>query len=350
MLKAVSGGGGKGMRLVRSREEIASAFMLASSEAATSFNNAAVYIEKYIEGPRHIEIQLIGDRFGNIVYLGERECSLQRRHQKVLEECPSPVVDSDLRRRMGEAAVSIASAAGYQNAGTIEFLVDRERNFYFLEMNTRLQVEHPVTELVTGRDLVHEQLRVAAGESLSFSQGDIEMRGAAIECRIYAEDSQNNFLPSPGQITKLVIPSGPGVRYDGGSYQGWEVPIHYDPLLAKLCVWGESREAAISRLTRVLNEYTVEGIRTTLPFFRAVVQNDEFRRGEFDTGFIDLFLKSGFRAQDPDGAEATLADIAAISSILHARASRTSLEPSPSSTESRWKLYGRLAQRKPHKL
>jgi acetyl-CoA carboxylase, biotin carboxylase subunit len=348
MLKAASGGGGKGLRLVRSRDEIASAFSLAGSEAASSFNDASVYIEKYIDSPRHIEIQLIGDRFGNIVYLGERECSLQRRHQKVLEECPSPVVDAALRRRMGEAAVSIARAAGYVNAGTIEFLVDRQRNFYFLEMNTRLQVEHPVTELVTGRDLVQEQIRVAAGEKLSFSQDDIVMRGAAIECRIYAEDSENGFLPSPGRITKLVTPAGPGVRYDSGSYQGWEVPIHYDPLLAKLCVWAETREAAINRLTRVLDEYTVEGIRTTVPFFRAIVQNEEFRRGEFDTGFIDRFLSSTPRAHEQAGEEdATFADIAAIASILHARASTKRPDTMTlAQTADRWKLSGRLAQRR----
>ena len=352
MLKAASGGGGKGMRLVRSREEVASAFSLASSEASSSFNDASVYIEKYIDSPRHIEIQLIGDRFGNIVYLGERECSLQRRHQKVLEECPSPVVDDGLRRRMGEAAVSIARTAGYQNAGTIEFLVDRELNFYFLEMNTRLQVEHPVTELVTGRDLVQLQIRVAAGEKLAFSQDDIVMRGAAIECRIYAEDSENNFLPSPGRITKLVTPAGPGVRYDSGSYQGWEVPIHYDPLLAKLCVWAETREAAINRLTRVLNEYTVEGIRTTAPFFRAVVHSEEFRRGEFDTGFIDRFWTSRPPTQGPAGEDdAALADIAAIAAILHTKVTRARRDVTTSAqTESRWKLYGRLAQRKGHRL
>lgn len=347
MLKAASGGGGKGMRLVRSREGIASAFSLASSEAAASFNDASVYIEKYLDSPRHIEIQLIGDGFGNMVYLGERECSLQRRHQKVLEECPSPIVGPELRRLMGEAAVSIARAADYQNAGTIEFLVDRERNFYFLEMNTRLQVEHPVTELVTGRDLVHEQLRVAAGEKLSLSQDEIVMRGAAIECRIYAEDSENNFLPSPGRITKLVTPAGPGVRYDSGSYQGWEVPIFYDPLLAKLCVWAETREAAINRLARVLNEYTVEGIRTTVPFFRAVVRSEEFRRGEFDTGFIDRFWNSRAPAQIATGEEdATLADIAAIAAILHTRASGTRQETSTVANESRWKLSGRVAQGK----
>jgi len=347
MLKAASGGGGKGMRLVRSSSEIAIAFSLASSEAASSFNDPSVYIEKYIESPRHIEIQLIGDSFGNIVYLGERECSLQRRHQKVLEECPSPIVDIDLRRRMGEAAVAIARTAGYQNAGTIEFLVDADRNFYFLEMNTRLQVEHPVTELVTGRDLVHEQIKVAAGAKLSFTQEDITMNGAAIECRIYAEDSQNNFLPSPGRISRLEIPSGPGVRYDSGSYQGWDVPIYYDSLLAKLCVWAETRELAINRLSRVLNEYTVEGIQTTVPFFRALVKNEAFRRAEFDTGFIDRFWNNGKPVDHNDESVTAIADIAVIASILHLKAGKERQDSTgPVQTESRWKLYGRLAQRK----
>jgi len=348
MLKAASGGGGKGLRLVHSRDEIASAFSLAGSEAASSFNDASVYIEKYIDSPRHIEIQLIADKFGNIVYLGERECSLQRRHQKVLEECPSPVVDPGLRQRMGEAAVSIARAAGYVNAGTIEFLVDGLRNFYFLEMNTRLQVEHPVTELVTGRDLVQEQIRVAAGEKLSFTQDEVVMRGAAIECRIYAEDSENGFLPSPGKITKLVTPAGPGVRYDSGSYEGWDVPIHYDPLLAKLCVWAETREGAINRLARVLDEYTVEGIRTTVPFFRAIVQSEAFRRAEFDTGFIDQFLNASPGAEERAAEEdPTIEDIAAIASILHSRASaRRPDTTTPAQVASPWKLSGRVAQRK----
>ncbi|HEY9230504.1 MAG TPA: acetyl-CoA carboxylase biotin carboxylase subunit [Blastocatellia bacterium] len=349
MLKAAAGGGGKGMRLVRSRDQMASALALAQSEAAASFGDSAVYVEKFIERPRHIEIQLIGDRFGNMVYLGERECSLQRRHQKVIEECPSPVVDEALRRRMGEAAVQIARHAGYYNAGTIEFLVDPQRNFYFLEMNTRLQVEHPVTEMVTGHDLVHEQIRVAAGEKLSFSQNDIVMRGAAIECRVYAEDPQNNFLPSPGRITRLETPAGPGVRYDSGSYAGWEVPIDYDPLLAKLCVWAETRAAAIDRLARVLDEYTVEGIRTTLPFFRAVVCDEKFRRGDFDTGFIDRFLKDGFSVKDSDADERSqqLEALAAIAAILEARASARRIEVSGArTTESRWKLYGRLNQRR----
>jgi acetyl-CoA carboxylase, biotin carboxylase subunit len=348
MLKAAAGGGGKGMRLVRSPEEIAGAFSLAESEAASSFNDSAIYIEKYIERPRHIEIQLMGDRYGQIVYLGERECSLQRRHQKVVEECPSPVADSELRRRMGEAAVGIARAAGYYNAGTIEFLLDAERNFYFLEMNTRLQVEHPVTEMVTGRDLVREQIRVAAGERLSFSQDEIVMRGAAIECRIYAENPANGFLPSPGRITKLTTPAGPGVRYDSGSYEGWEVPIYYDPLLAKLCVWAENREAAINRLARVLDEYTVEGISTTVPFFREIVRDAEFRRGDFDTGFIDRFLSKELSPNDASGQveDSSLSDIAAIAAVLHTRVGTARLEAdAPVKSESRWKLQGRLSQR-----
>jgi len=248
---------------------------------------------------------------------------------------------------MGEAAVSIARAAGYQNAGTIEFLVDRDLSFYFLEMNTRLQVEHPVTELVTGRDLVHEQIRVAAGEKLRFTQEDIVMRGAAIECRIYAEDSENNFLPSPGLITKLITPAGPGVRYDSGSYQGWEVPIFYDSLLAKLCVWAETREQAIDRLARVLSEFTVEGISTILPFFRSVVHNEEFRRGEFDTGFIDRFLSAESNADTSPENEKVLLDVAAIASSLHAAASKKlDTGNAESRLESRWKFYGRLAQRR----
>jgi acetyl-CoA carboxylase biotin carboxylase subunit len=347
MLKAAGGGGGKGLRLVRSREEVASSFALAQSEAQSSFKDPSVYIEKYIERPRHIEVQLIGDAYGSMVYLGERECSLQRRHQKVLEECPSPVVDGSMRRCMGEAAVSIARAAGYVNAGTIEFLVDQERQFHFLEMNTRLQVEHPVTEMVVGRDLVREQIQVAAGEPLSFSQDDVVMRGTAIECRIYAEDPERNFLPGPGRITRLAVPSGPGVRDDSGVYEGWEVPVHYDPLLAKLCVWAESRPAAIARLARALDEYTIGGIHTTLPFFRAVVRNEQFRLGEFDTGFIDRFL-NGQTATDRAG-DAVLSDIAAVAAAVHTKTSATASQTASAvETEGKWKLYGRLSQQRRH--
>jgi acetyl-CoA carboxylase biotin carboxylase subunit len=341
MLKAAAGGGGKGMRLVRSPEEIQSAFSVAASEAAASFKDASVYVEKYIDKPRHIEVQLLGDHFGNMVYLGERECSLQRRHQKVVEECPSPVMDPELRARMGETAVRIASSAGYFNAGTIEFLVDSERNFYFLEMNTRLQVEHPVTELVVGRDLVHQQIKIAGGEPLGFTQDNVSMQGAAIECRIYAEDPNNAFMPSPGLITGLVAPSGPGIRNDSGIYQGWDVPVFYDSLLAKLAVWGETREQAVSRLERALSEYRIEGVRTTLQFFRDIVVDPDFRAGNFDTGFIDRFLDrragSGEPADDP-----SLSDLAAVAAALRMRyqasTSRQSIQPNE---VSRWKHMGR---------
>jgi acetyl-CoA carboxylase, biotin carboxylase subunit len=351
MLKAAAGGGGKGMRLVRSRDEIAGALSMAQSEALSSFKDASVYIEKYIERPRHIEIQLMADAAGNTVYLGERECSLQRRHQKVVEECPSPVVDEDLRKRMGEASVRIARAAGYVNAGTIEYLVDQEKNFYFLEMNTRLQVEHPVTEMVTGRDLVHDQIRVAAGDPLSFSQEDIVMRGAAIECRIYAEDPENNFLPSPGLIKRIKTPAGPGVREDSGIYEGWEVPVYYDSLLAKFCVWAQTREMAVKRLARALDEYEIEGIRTTLPFFRSIVRSPEFQRGDFDTGFIDRFLSQQNQERSSGGetneTDQQLIHIAAIAAVLHGKANAHRLNATTlQGTESRWKTYGRLAQRR----
>jgi len=341
MLKAAAGGGGKGMRLVRSPEEIQSAFSIAASEAAASFKDPSVYVEKYIDKPRHIEIQLLGDHFGNMVYLGERECSLQRRHQKVIEECPSPMMDPALRSRMGETAVRIASAAGYFNAGTIEFLVDSDRNFYFLEMNTRLQVEHPVTELVVGRDLVHQQIRIAFGEPLGFDQDSVCMQGAAIECRIYAEDPNNGFMPSPGLITGLVLPSGPGIRNDSGIYQGWDIPVFYDSLLAKLAVWGETREQAASRLARALSEYKIDGVRTTLQFFRDIVVDQDFRSGNLDTGFIDRFLDRRTGSDRPAN-DPCLSDLAAVAAALHMRAqastSRQSMQPTRTS---RWKHMGR---------
>jgi acetyl-CoA carboxylase biotin carboxylase subunit len=287
MLKASAGGGGKGLRLVDSAIELESAFRNARSEAQNAFNDPSVYIEKYIEQPHHVEIQVLGDLRGNLIYLGERECSLQRRHQKVLEECPSPLVDDDLRRRMGETAVRIAALAGYSNAGTIEFLVDTERHFHFLEMNTRLQVEHPVTEVVVGIDLVKEQIRVASGEPIRWKQEDVQLRGAALECRIYAEDPANNFFPSPGLITRLQNPSGPGVRCESGVYEGWTVPTEYDPLLSKLVVWGTDRDEAIARMRRALGEYEVFGIRTNLPFFRQILEHPDFIAGRCDTGFVD---------------------------------------------------------------
>lgn len=290
MLKAAAGGGGKGMRAVASESELAGALENATSEAERAFGSGEVYIEKLIQQPRHIEIQLLADHHGNCVYLGERECSVQRRHQKVVEEAPSAVVDEALRSRMGAAAVRLAQAAGYTNAGTAEFLVDAERNFYFLEMNTRLQVEHPVTELVTGLDLVHLQIQIAQGDPLPFKQQDIVLRGHAIECRIYAEDPENGFMPSPGKITRLLQASGPGIREDCGIYEGWTVPLDYDPILSKLIAYAPTRALAIERMLRALQEYHVGGIATNVNLFRRILSDRGFRSAEIDTGYLERLL------------------------------------------------------------
>jgi len=325
MLKAAAGGGGKGMRLVASPSELHSAYENARSEAQRSFGDNEVYLEKFIVNPRHVEMQIFGDEHGNVVYLGERECSVQRRHQKVLEESPSPIVDDDMRRRMGESAVRVAKAANYYNAGTVEFLVDQQRNFYFLEMNTRLQVEHPVTEFVTGLDLVHLQMHVAAGEPLPFKQEDIRLRGHAIECRIYAEDPDNNYMPSPGQITRLISPSGPGIRRDSGMYEGWTVPIEYDPLLAKLVGYGEDREQAINRLLRALYEYFVGGIKTNVSLFRRILKDPDFRAGNIDTGFLDRLL-----AKPSNETDVRRPLIAAIGAAIFASSEPQATLPGPS--------------------
>jgi acetyl-CoA carboxylase biotin carboxylase subunit len=310
MLKAAAGGGGKGMRLVHTPEQLKSSLDAARSEAERSFGDSEVYMEKAIINPRHIEMQVLADEHGNTVYLGERECSLQRRHQKVLEEAPSPIVDADMRRRMGEVAVRVARSANYTSAGTVEFLVDQQKNFYFLEMNTRLQVEHPVTELVTGLDLVHLQIRIATGEKLPFMQDDVQLRGHAIECRIYAEDPDNNYFPSPGKIALLLSPSGPGIREDSGMYEGWRVPLDYDPLLSKLIGYGSDRNQVISRLARALDEYFVGGIKTNLPLFRRILRDADFRSAKLDTGFLDRMLK---KSEDKlvDSKAAEVAAIAA---------------------------------------
>jgi acetyl-CoA carboxylase biotin carboxylase subunit len=315
MIKAAAGGGGKGMRLVHAPGELQAAFATAQSEALRAFNDDEVYLEKFIVNPRHIEIQLLGDEHGNVVYLGERECSVQRRHQKVIEEAPSAIVNEDLRQRMGTVAVQAAKSAGYTNAGTVEFLVDAGRNFYFLEMNTRLQVEHPVTELTTGLDLVHLQFQVAAGEKLPFRQQDISLRGHAIECRIYAEDPANNFFPSPGKITRLLRPSGPGIREDSGVYEGWTVPLDYDPMLAKLIVHAPDRSAAIARMRRALDEYFVGGVKTNLPLFRRILEHPDFAAGRIDTGFLDRLLAE---APADETTKNELAEIAAVSAALFA--------------------------------
>jgi len=312
LLKAAAGGGGKGMRVVRQASELESSLGAAQREAKNAFGDDAVYIEKYIEGPRHVEIQVLADRHGHVLSLGERECSVQRRHQKMLEESPSVAVSSQLRHRMGEAAVRLARAAGYVNAGTFEFLLDSEENFYFLEMNTRLQVEHPVTEFVTGIDLVQWQLRIAAGERLPFKQEEIKPRGWSIECRITSEDTANGFLPSTGRIDYLHIPSGPGVRWDGGIETGGEVGLHYDPLLAKLIVWAATRELAIERMHRSLLELVIDGVETSRDFHLRLMEDGEFRRGEIDIQWLERRLESLTTVRPPEETVATAAIAAAL--------------------------------------
>ncbi len=329
MLKAAAGGGGKGMRLVRDEGRMRGDFEAASSEALRAFADGSVYLEKYILHPRHVEMQVIVDEFGNAVHLGERECSVQRRHQKVVEECPSPLLDGGLRAKMGEAALSVVRAAEYVNAGTVEFLMDDERNFYFLEMNTRLQVEHPVTEAVTGVDLVREQFRIAAGEKLGLKQEDVHLRGWAIECRIYAEDPDRNFFPSPGMIRHLVEPQGPGIRVDSGVYQGWEVPIHYDPLIAKLVAHGSDRAQAIARMRRALGEYRVRGIKTTLGFFSELLADPAFAAGDLSTGFIEEFMQ---RRKGPSPLAPEHAQAYAAAAALSYSSASVPPEPAPAIT------------------
>lgn len=343
MLKASAGGGGKGMRLVFEESELKSALEGAQSEALAGFGDDAVYVEKAVVRPRHIEIQVFSDTHGNHVYLGERECSIQRRHQKVIEEAPSPINSVELRKAMGECAVKVAKAVNYVGAGTVEFLVsDLDKSFYFLEMNTRLQVEHPVTELVTGIDLVREQINVAWGEKLSFTQDDIEIKGHAIECRVYAEDPDANFMPSPGTITRLRVPQGPGVRDDGGVYEGCEVSIYYDPMISKLAVYGKDRPEAIDRMRRALAEYEVGGIKTTLAFFREVMDDAVFIEGSLDTGFITGFNERK-KVAEPD--EATR-DMAAIAAALAYKQKQKTVAVAASNGEaktSKWALTGRMS-------
>lgn len=290
LLKAAGGGGGKGMRIVKSENELASAFRTAQSEAKTAFGDDRVYVEKYLENPRHIEFQVLCDTLGNGIHLGERECSIQRRHQKIIEESPSVIITSELREKMGNAAVKAALTAGYYNAGTIEFLVDNKRNFYFLEMNTRLQVEHPVTEMITQIDIVKEQINIAEGNPLSYEQKDIQFKGNAIECRIYAEDYENNFMPSIGRITKLRPASGAFIREDRGVDEGNEISVYYDPMISKLITWGETRDIAIDRMLRALEEYKISGIRTNINACKWIIKHEAFRKGEFDTHFIQKYF------------------------------------------------------------
>jgi acetyl-CoA carboxylase biotin carboxylase subunit len=336
-LKAVAGGGGKGMRRVDRDADLDAAFRDASSEAERAFGNGAIYVEKLILTPRHIEIQVVGDTHGNYVHLGERECSIQRRHQKIIEECPSPLITlhPELRAQMGDAAVNIARTAGYYNAGTIEFLVDESRNFYFLEMNTRLQVEHPVTELVTGIDLVRWQLEIAAGARLPLTQDQITWRGAAIECRVYAEDPDNQFFPSPGRIERLTEPGGPGIRVDSGVYPGWTVPIDYDPMLAKLIGYASNRVEATARLRRAIAEYRITGIRTNLSFFDRLLADPEFACAALDTGFLERYFE---RAPIPTAPSAQIVALAAATPLWTRPFSSPNDVPA---TSSAWQLAGR---------
>ena len=343
MLKASAGGGGKGMRFVDQESDLKNALEAAQSEAQASFGDDAVFVEKAVVRPRHIEIQIFSDKHGNHVHLGERECSIQRRHQKVIEECPSPINDANLRQRMGECAVLVAKAVNYVGAGTVEFLVsDLDRSFYFLEMNTRLQVEHPVTELVTGIDLVREQINVAFGNKLSFTQDEIQMNGHAIECRVYAEDAENNFLPSPGKITRLRLPQGSGVRDDGGIYEGSEISIYYDPMISKFAVHGRDRAEAIDRMRRALQEYEVGGIKTTLPFFREVVEDTEFIEGKLDTGFIPRFNERK-KAKEISITQRDMALIAATLANSAASSAVSNKNQTNGTAVSRWAMAGRIA-------
>lgn len=286
MIKAAAGGGGKGMRVAQNEKDLKKSVQMAQNEAKAAFGSPDVYLEKYVVEPRHIEFQVMADEYGNVVHLGERDCSIQRRHQKIIEETPSPALSDELRKEMGEAAVKAAKAVNYTNVGTVEFLLDQDNNFYFIEMNTRIQVEHPITEQVTGIDLVKEQIKIAAGNKLGISQEDVVFEGCALECRINAEDPDKNFMPSPGKIENYIIPGGPGVRIDSGVYPGYFIPPYYDSMVAKLIVWGKNRDEVINRMERALNEFYVSGVTTTIPFHIRILNNAFFRKGEYYTNFI----------------------------------------------------------------
>ena len=342
MLKASAGGGGKGMRLVHAEKELMPALRAARSEAENAFGNDAVYIEKYIESPHHIEFQILGDQYGNYVHLGERECSIQRRHQKVVEETPSVLMTPKRRKEMGEKAIASARSVHYEGAGTVEFLVDEEGHYYFLEMNTRLQVEHPVTELVTGVDLVKEQIRVAQGDKLAIIQNQVIQRGHSVECRIYAEDPDHNFMPSPGKIIKMREPHGPGIRVDGYVYEGFDIPIYYDPMISKLITYGANREEAIQRMIRALDEYQITGIKTSIPFLKKIMKNKDFREGRYNTQFIDTHQEELF-GEEISNAELELEELATIIAYLEYLDKRKSSIPSNGSSKKhkQWKEFGR---------
>ena len=340
MLKASASGGGKGMRLVREEKDILPSLRGARSEALASFGDGTVYVEKYIEGPHHIEFQIIADKHGNVVHLCERECSVQRRHQKVIEETPSPLINDKIRNEMGKHAVAAAKSVNYEGAGTIEFLVDNDLNYYFLEMNTRLQVEHPITERVIGIDLVKEQILIAEGKELSMKQDEVIQKGHAIECRIYAEDPDNNFMPSPGKIRHLTEPLGLGVRQDGYVYEGYEIPIYYDPLISKLIVWGKTRNEAIQRMRRALYEYKITGIKTSIQFLERIMDTPDFIIGNYDTGFIEKNSASLFEERSCDSLCQDVSLMVAFVDYQY----RLQQQKAPSSSQngqSAWKAFGK---------
>ena len=336
MIKASAGGGGKGMRLVRSREEFENSLRMAKSEAFSAFGDDSIFVERFIEQPRHVEIQILADSHGNVLHLFERECSIQRRHQKVVEESPSAFISAKTRKKMGETAVRIAEAVNYRGAGTVEFIMDQKQNFYFLEMNTRIQVEHPVTEMITGIDIVKWMIRIAHGEKLPFRQADLKINGHAIECRVYAEDPETNFLPSPGLLHYVRAPSGPGIRNDSSIYSGYEVTSYYDPMLSKLITWGENREAAINKMISALNEYIVLGVKTNLRFLMRVMEEEEFRKASIDTNYIDRHPE----LLESDSNEIKPALIAAAIAMENAVMENNNINGKSGST-SGWKLLSR---------
>ncbi len=335
IVKASMGGGGKGMRIVRTKKELSSAIELGKREALSAFGDDTIYIEKYIEEPRHVEIQILADNFGNAVYLFERECSIQRRYQKIIEESPSPALNCELRKQMGEEAIKIVKACKYTNAGTVEFLLDKNKNFYFLEVNARIQVEHPVTELVTGIDIVNEQIKIANDEKLSYKQEILQQKGHAIEARIYAEDPDNDFVPSPGNILHLVEPSGPGIRLDSGIFEGFEIPVFYDPLISKLIVWAENRTSAISRMKRALSEYRIVGVKTIIKLLRAIMRDKRFTSGNINTHFLENFETKNIETVSEQ-------EVAIIASLSEKLAKKKDLnEKGMYKQSSFWKTIGR---------
>jgi acetyl/propionyl-CoA carboxylase alpha subunit len=336
LIKASAGGGGKGMRIVERIEELGEQMERAISEAQSAFGDGSVFIERYVAGPRHIEIQVLADNHGNVVYLFERECSIQRRHQKVVEEAPSAILTPELRAAMGKSACDVARSCNYSGAGTVEFLVDENRNYYFLEMNTRLQVEHPVSEMITGVDLVKEQIRVARGEQLSFTQDDLKINGHALEIRVYAEDPANNFLPDIGKLVTYRRPMGPGVRVDDGFEEGMDIPIYYDPMIAKLITHGKDREEAIARMVRAIDEYTITGCQTTLGFCRWAIQHPAFVSGDFDTHFVKKYFTPEV-LNDSSEQEMLIAALTAVQSLSAKSKAGAVTSSSPAKQVSQWK-------------